>query len=176
MKTKESIKTAFERKRRLLERSASLGKGEVTTSIRVRDGLTCNIQEGSWKLTADLHPKSGGRAEGPTPGTFGRAALGSCLAISYMNWASFLDIPITDLEVTVKVGYDARGMYGFDEVSPGYQSVHYHLRIESPAPKADILRLIDCAERHTSYLNVFLTPQPVSRSLEYVHTTEKSIS
>lgn len=40
MKTKERIRTVFERKRRLLERSASLGKGEVTTSVRVRDGRT----------------------------------------------------------------------------------------------------------------------------------------
>jgi uncharacterized OsmC-like protein len=176
MKTKKSIKTALERKRRLLERRPDVGKGGVTTSIRVRDGLTCDIEEGPWKLTADMHPKSGGRAEGPTPGTFGRAALGSCLAITYMTWASYLDIPITDLEVTVEVTYDARGMYGFEEISPGYESVHYHVRVESPAPREEILRLIDLAERNTSYLDVFARPQPVSRSLEYVPTLEKRVS
>lgn len=172
MKTKEKIKEAFDRKRRLLERRSTLGKGGVTTSIRVRDGLTCDIEEGPWKLTADLHPKSGGKAEGPTSGTFGRAALGSCLAITYMMWASYLDISISDLEVTLEVAYDARGMYGFEDVSPGYESVHYHVRIESPAPEEDIIRLLDRADRHSSYLDVFANPQRMSRSIEHISSVE----
>ena len=109
MKTKQSIKEAFERKEKAMQRMPSVGKGGVTTKINVKDGMTCEIQEGDWKLIADMSEKNGGNNKGPTPGTFGRAAFGSCLAITYIMFASKMEVQIENLEVEVQVDYDARG-------------------------------------------------------------------
>lgn len=160
------IKSILDRKARLLAAKPAVGQNTVTTKIRLQEGLTFGIEEGNWNLTADLSPKSGGKDLGPTPGTYGRAALGSCLAISYMMWAARLEVPIDSLEVEIQVDYDARGMYGVsDEVTPGYLEVRYTVFVESPAPEAEILNLLDTSDRCCSYLDVFARPQSINRTV-----------
>jgi uncharacterized OsmC-like protein len=166
MKTKKSIKEAFEKKENLLNRLPSVGKGGVTTIIHVKDGTTCEIQEGDWRLVADMSEKNGGQNQGPTPGTFGRAAFGSCLAITYMMYASKMEIPIENLEVEVQVDYDARGMYGIEEVRAGYSEVRYCVRVESPSSEAELMAMLDKADKHSSYLDLFANETPVIRTVE----------
>jgi uncharacterized OsmC-like protein len=168
MKTKKSIRQAFESKVKALEQHPNVGKGTAATIIRVRDGLTCDIEEGPWKLTADLSPKSGGAGLGPNPGVLGRAALGSCLAIEYLLWASRLEVPITALEVEVQTGYDSRGMYGFDTVPPGYRDITYIVRVESPASEEEVRQVLDIADRYSPYLDVFARPQLMQRKIEFL--------
>jgi len=165
MKTSETIKEAFERKEKAMRRKPSIGLGGVTTKIRVTDGTTCEITEGDWKLTADMSEKSGGKNKGPTPGTYGRAAFGSCLAISYILYASRMNVPIENLEVEVQVDYDARGMYGFENVRPGYTEVRYLVQVESPASEEQLMEVLDRAEKHSSYLDVFANETPVKRTV-----------
>ena len=84
----EKIKFALERSIKALKLKPSLGLGTGKSTTRIKNGLTCEIQEGSWKFTADMPASIGGNAVGPTPGVYGRAALGSCLAIGYMMVAA----------------------------------------------------------------------------------------
>jgi uncharacterized OsmC-like protein len=114
--------------------------------------------------------KSGGSESAPNPGVLGRAALGSCLAIGYSMWAAALGIPLSSLEVAIEADYDTRGEYGVDDVRPGYREVRYIVTVGSSAPEADILRLLDTADRHSSYLAVFANPQPVRREVRIVAT------
>ena len=50
---------------------------------RVIGGLHCGGREGDWLLLLDLPVDAGGTYAGSTPGVHGRAALASCLALSY---------------------------------------------------------------------------------------------
>jgi uncharacterized OsmC-like protein len=169
MKTKQSIKEAFERNENAMQRMPNIGLGGVTTKIKIKDGTTCEINEGDWTLTADMNPKSGGNNKGPTPGTFGRAAFGSCLAISYILYASKMNVPIENLEVEVQVDYDARGMYGFDEVRAGYSEVRYIVKIESPASEETLMNMLNKADKHSSYLDIFVNETPVKREVEFIN-------
>jgi hypothetical protein len=81
----ERIQAAFERNVQILTRRPAIGQKTDVTKVSVRHGLTCEIEDGPWRLTADLTTMCGGNAAGPTPGTLGRAVLGSCLAISYAD-------------------------------------------------------------------------------------------
>jgi uncharacterized OsmC-like protein len=166
MKTNENIKVAFDRKKEVLTRMPSAGLGSVTTKINVKDGTTCEIREGDWTLVADMSEKNGGNNAGPTPGTFGRAAFGSCLAITYIMYASKMNIPIDDLEVEVQVDYDAKGMYGFENVRPGYTEVRYTVKVKSPAAEEELLKLLDIADKHSSYLDLFANETKVTRTVE----------
>jgi uncharacterized OsmC-like protein len=166
----ERIRAAIERNAKALALKPSIGQGTAVTRVRVREGLTCDIEEGAWMLTADMSEKHGGNGAGPNPGVLGRAALGSCLAIGYSMWAARRGIPLTSLEVEIQADYDSRGEYGVDEVPPGYREVRYVVKVESEAPEADVLRLLEEAEKHIPYLDIFRNPQKVRREVQILRS------
>lgn len=161
----ERIRAAFERTERALRIAREAGRGTAVTKVRVTEGLTCEINDGAWSLVADFKEKAGGAGRGPDPGVLGRSALGSCIAIGYVLWAARLGVPITSVAVEVQADYDARGMYGAGDVSPVYSEVRYIVFIESDAPQADVMRVLDTADRHSSYLNIFRGAVKVKREV-----------
>lgn len=167
----ERIRTAFERSVKALTLRPTLGQGTARTTVRVRDGMTCDVEDGRWKMVSDVSEKSGGNGAGPDPGVFGRAALGSCLAMSYVKFAAARGVPITGLEVEILADYDARGEYGIEGVSPGYLAVRYVVTVESDVPEEQILTLLDEADRSTPWLDVFARPQDVRRDVRVVAPT-----
>ena len=97
----ERTKAALERNMKALQLRPSVGRGTAVTKVRIRDGCTAEIEDGGWKLIADESVKDGGNGEGPDPGVYGRAALGSCLAMGYAQWAAVLGVPIDSIDVEV---------------------------------------------------------------------------
>jgi hypothetical protein len=81
-------------------------------------------------------------------------------------WAARLDVPINSLEVEVQADFDARGELGVGEhISPGYQEVRYLVSIDSPASEDALVELLETAERHSPYLDVFSRAQTMKRVL-----------
>lgn len=165
---RDAIRTALERKRKALSLRPSIGQGTAVTTVRVREDFTCDVEDGAWRLTADLSEKSGGQAAGPDPGVLGRAALGSCLAICYVRWAAWLDVPITRLDVEVQADYDARGEYAVADIPPGYTEVRYRVTVASEASEAEIRHLLETAEARTPWLDVYRRPQRLHRELHLI--------
>lgn len=168
MSETEKIRTAIERGMKALALKPSLGLGTGRSTTRIKNGLTCEIQEGNWKFLADMPESVGGNAGGPTPGVYGRAALGSCLAIGYMMKAAVMNIPITTLEVEVQADYDDGALLGTSNVAPGYLEVRYTVTIESDAAEEDILKMLDDADRHSPYLDVFSNSQSCKREVHII--------
>lgn len=150
----------------------SLGLGTGVSRARIVDGLTCEITEGEWKLKADMPESVGGNAAGATPGVYGRAALGSCLAIGYMLYAARMNVPIEALEVEVQADYDDGALFGTSKQAPGYLHVRYTVSIESEASEAEILHLLDEADRHSPYLDVFSRGQECVRGVRINSTKQ----
>ena len=165
MPTAEQIKTAFERNEKALRLRPALGKKTATTSVRSIDGLKCEIAEGEWKIIVDLGENRGGTGAGPNPGILGRGALGSCLAMGYIMWAAKLGVLIDALEVIVQADMDARGEYGLAEVPAGYLEVRYQVNVSSPASAAEIIRVLDLADKYSSYFDIFGRAQKLVRSV-----------
>ena len=166
------IKKSFERSVKALSLRPSIGQGTAITNVRVRDGLTCDIEDGDWKMTVDMDKGSGGEAAGPDPGVFGRAALGSCLAIGYSLWAAKLDVPISAVEVEVHADYDARGMYGVADLPAGWAGLRYTVRVKSTAPEADVLRVLDEADAHSPLLDDFSRALKIDRQVQVTTAKE----
>jgi len=151
-----TVRRIVERNIELLALKPSRGHLTCTTRARLADGLRCEIEEGPWRLAADLPAKVGGDDTAPTPGVLGRAALAGCLTIGIAHWAARLGVPIGSLEVEVEADFDARGELGVGHgIAPGYSEVRYVVSIDSPAPRHELDRLLDTAERHSPYLDVF---------------------
>ena len=159
----KDLKSIVERNIKALKLRPSLGQGTATTIVRVRSGVTCDIEDGSWKLVSDEMPGDGGAGLGPDAGVLVRAGLGSCLAQGYVIWAALLDVPLDSVEVTVEADYDAVGMYGVDDsVSPGWPAVRYTVAISSPAPEERVRELVETADRHSPILDDLRRAVPVS--------------
>jgi uncharacterized OsmC-like protein len=165
MADSEDLREILERNVKAVSIRPSIGQGTATTRVHLKPGLECEIEEGTWKLTAGVGEKSGGTNAGPNPGILGRGALGSCLAIGYAMWAARLGVPIASLDVEVEADYDRRGELGVsDDVPPGYTQVRYRVTVTSPAPEEDVRRMIDTADKYSPYRDVYARAHDVRRS------------
>jgi uncharacterized OsmC-like protein len=165
----EKIQSAIERVTRTLAQRPAFGLGTGLSKASIKDGLTCQVQEGDWKFVLDMPEQVGGNAAGPTPGVFGRAALGSCLAIGYKMKACQLGVTIAGLEVEIQADYDDGALFGTTEnIPPGYLEVRYTVTVDSDAPEEDILRVLDQADQHSPYLDVFSRAQSCKRKVKIV--------
>ena len=148
----EKIAATLERNVKAVSLRPSVGQGTAVTKVVLRDGLACEVKEGPWTLVAGMTEKYGGTNDGPNPGVYGRAALGSCLAIGYAMWAARLGVPIDALEVEVHADYDVRGELGVsDDVRPGYTEVRYVVTVSSRASAEAINQWLDTADRYSSW-------------------------
>jgi uncharacterized OsmC-like protein len=162
----ERIKSTFERNAKAMTLRPSLGQGTARTKVTLRDGLTCDVEDGNWKLTVDASPKSGGDGRGPDPGVYGRAALGSCLAIGYRLWAAKLGVEIKTVEVEVQADYDSGPHYGVSDDPPGYRRVRYIVTVESDAPEADVLKVLDTADARSPIRDDFARALDLRREVQ----------
>ena len=167
MNETQKIKTAIQRTQKALTLKPALGKGTGISKVRITNGLTCEVQEGDWKMNVDMPAGVGGDGSAPTPGVYGRAALGSCLAIGYMMKAAELEIPVTSVEVEVAADFDDGALLGTADknIPPGYLEIRYTINIESDATKEKIMQLVDDGDAHSPYLDIFTRAQKCIRKV-----------
>jgi uncharacterized OsmC-like protein len=172
MDDQKSLKETIERNVKAVTLRPAIGRHTGRTKVRLKPGLECEVTDGQWTLAVATGPASGGNNAGPSPGTLGRGALGSCLAIGYAMWAARLGVPIEALDVEVEADYDVRGELGIsDEVPPGYTQVRYTVTVVSPASEAEVRRVIDTAEKYSPYKDVFGRANDLQRELRIVEPT-----
>lgn len=168
MDDQDKLREILERNAKAVTLRPSLAQHTGRTRVRLRPGLECEIEDGAWRLTVGMGEKSGGSNAGPGPGTFGRGALGSCLAIGYSMWAARLGVPLNSLEIEVAADYDSRGELGVsDDVRPGYQQVRYTVTVDSPASHEDVLRVLDTADKYSPYRDVFAGANELNRVVQF---------
>jgi len=165
------IATAVEWISEMFRKDPERGKSTATSRIRIDDKFTCRIEEGPWKLVADMSPKAGGGGEGPTPGVLGRAAFGSCIAVGFVLEAARSGVPIDSVEVEVQVDFDDGVLFGTSEGFPGYTGVRYELSVASDASQEELQRVADVARSRSPYIDVFGRAQAIDGSLTVVRSS-----
>jgi uncharacterized OsmC-like protein len=162
-----TIRESLERNARAVELRPSLGQGTAVTMVRLKPGLTCEVTDGPWQFTVGMSEKYGGANAGPNPGVYGRGAVGSCLAVGYAMWAARMGVPIDALEVEVQADYDVRGELGVSQnVRPGYEAMRYIVTVESTAPAEDVMRVLDMADRCSSWRDDIANGVPLKREVK----------
>ncbi len=166
----QRIQKAVERTKKVLTLKPSLGKDSRKSIARMKNGLTCEIEEGNWKMLADMPEAAGGYASAPTPGVYGRAALGSCLVIGYMMKAAEMGIIIHSLEVEVEADFDDGALFGSADKSipPGYLEIRYSVNIETAASHEQVNQMINEGDEHSPYLDVFSRAQKCVRNVNII--------
>jgi uncharacterized OsmC-like protein len=167
----DSIREAVERSVRAVTLRPSVGQGTARTKVRLGTALSCDVEDGPWRFSVGMSEKYGGTNAAPNPGVYGRAALGSCLAIGYALWAARLGVPLEALEVLVEADYDVRGELGVDhDVAPGYLEMRYVVNVSSSAPQAEVMHVLDTADRFSSWRDDIARAVPVQREVHFTST------
>lgn len=166
LKTQEDVREYLNRNRRALEMRPGTGQGTVKTKVELLEGLRCEVMEGPFRMVVDSGQKKGAEPTAVNPGVLGRASLASCLAIAYAMWAAILEVPVEGIAVDLETDYDARGIYGVDDtVSAAYKEARYTVTLRTGAPEEDVARLVEAAEHHCTFLQVWKHPQKTVREL-----------
>jgi uncharacterized OsmC-like protein len=168
----ERIRDAMSRVRKLLQIKPERGRRTFTSRVRLGQGLRCTVQDGTWTLPVDMAANTGGEGSAPDPGVYARAALGACVALAYRMWAATEGITLEEVEVEVQADNDAAGLFGASDTPPGYRAVRLQVRLVAEGDTATLARVLDAAEAHSPYLDVFRRPVPVSVLRQIVTSRE----
>ncbi len=155
----ERMKTALERNTKSVQLRPAIAQGSETM-IAVTDGNgATTATDGDDSLIVDLGKNYGGAGTTPGAGFFLRAALASCLSQGYLTWAAHFGVPIDRITMEIQSEYDVTGALGLDESVPcGYTALRILVEVDSPAPRADIERVLETTERR-SYMHAILTDE-----------------
>jgi len=161
-----SLGAALDRLEDAVTKRQSLGTGTERSISTITDGLRCTTEEGDFRFQTDLPDSMGGDGSGPSPGVLGRAALGSCLAMCYQMRAARLGVEMASVSVEIEADFDVAGMLSMEATArPGYSEVRYHVRVESSAAEADIIRVLDEGDLLSPYRDVFSAETPMTRTV-----------
>ena len=131
-----------------MTRRPAFARSSGEARVHLRDGMACDVDLDDRALRVDLSASEGGTGTGPHPGQLMRASLGACMAIGYRLWGARLEIPIEAVEVDVGCDYDARGQMGVaGDVAIGWERLRFVVTIVSPAPEAEVRRVVETADR-----------------------------
>lgn len=165
-----TLKSALQRAEHVFGKRPEMAKMQKISTATVRGGTRCEFVEDEWHYAADMPEPLGGTATGPTPGTFIRAGLATCLAVGYSMRAAYLGIPVRGIKVELHTAIDNRGIFCGQAEVPIYADIAYVVTVDSDAPDADIERLLDEADERSPYLSLFRTPQKLRREIKIVRT------
>jgi uncharacterized OsmC-like protein len=161
--TAAGLKDLYERKRRAMLKRPSFARATSQARARVRDTLTCDVEEATWRTRVDMSADEGGMGSAPHAGQIMRASLVACLAIGYRMWGARLDVEVEDVEVDVTCEIDVRGQMGIAEVAIGWQRIVVDVCVASRAAEADVRRVVETADRLSPML------ANLSPAIERVH-------
>jgi putative redox protein len=162
----KDLREMYERQVKVLSARPAAARSRGQARARLADGMLCEIGFGEHRLRADAGKLDGGDDRAPTPGQIVRAGLVGCLSIGYRVWAARLGVPLGDVEVDITCELDARGQLGIDGVPVGWQRIAWTVRVTSDADPAEVLRVLDQADRLSPML------ASMDRGIERVRTVE----
>lgn len=162
----DRIAAAVERLDDLVAHRPGFGTGTASATSELTNGLACRTTEAAWVTMTDLPRAFGGGATAPTPSALIRAALGSCMVMSYRLRAARHGVAFDSVRITVETDSELSGLLACDAgPPPGFTGVRYHVEVESPSASEDIERVIDEGDRLSPVLDVFTRATAAERTL-----------
>lgn len=173
MRNMAHYKELFERNKKAIELRPAIGRETLSTTCRVAaDTLAGEISGDGFTFRTDAAEEEGGEGVTPSAGVLVRGGIAACCAIDIVIYAAVRRIPIGAVEVEVQADWDGRGMYGLAEVSPGYTALRTIVTVESSAPDAEIMAMLDEADRYAHLLSVARDAVPVTREVRIIAPVE----
>lgn len=172
----KTIKKAFERTEKAFTEKPSLAQKIGHVKVCCKDGLTCEVEAGSFKFKADMPKAVGGTESAPTPGMYEAAALGSCVTIMAKMWAVKMDVPLNAIQVDVEFDMDKRFLFGIGGVPAHWSAIRYHISVESTAPEEEVMHVLDKAHNHSHVRGDFEHSFEIERKISIIKSNFDRVS
>jgi len=149
----------------------------ATLTLRARGRVLQNdvalkIETGHGKVTAGLHPYTGGSGELACSGDMMLESLAACAGVTLGAVATALGVAIREGYVHVEGELDFRGTLGMDKSVPvGFRAIRLRFDIDSDASPDQLDTLLKLTERYCVIFQTLRQPPAVSVSLERAGVT-----
>ncbi|NIQ39700.1 MAG: OsmC family peroxiredoxin [Proteobacteria bacterium] len=108
-----------------------------------------------------------GEDHGANPVEYALTALAGCLTTSLVYHAAARGIKIDEVESKLEGDLDLRGFLGMSEnVRNGYDNIRVTFNVKADAPKEEIEKLVELAQKRSPVFDIVSNPVPVSVKLE----------
>ena len=137
----------------------------VTGQVDV-GSLTCRLNTAAGPVDSGLHPAAGGTGDEACSGDMLLEALIACAGVTFSAVATTMSIPIESASITAEGVIDFNGTLGVSKDVPiGFESIKLTFDVQSEAPRHQIERLVEMAERYCVILQTLKTPLEIEASL-----------
>lgn len=167
MGSKRSLKEIIESRVKLFKNKPEAALIHPTVVTEWKGGLLNENKIRGHLLLSDYPSPAGGTDKAANPMEMLLAALGSCVAGVYVDFAAVMDMKLDAIKVELEGDIDLRGLFNVDpDVNPGFAGIRYTVTLKTSEPKEKVDELISLAESHC----------PVSDSLKRVVAVEKKVN
>lgn len=138
----------------------------VQVTVEGRSGIR-RIRIRDFQIVADSPPEMLGYDLGPSSPELALAALGGCVAHSWLIHAANAGVPLDAVRIEVTATIDSRAAEpGHEDTPREPQGISFTAHIESEAGDADIARVSEAVERLCPIVNLLRNPQVIRGSFE----------
>lgn len=136
---------------------AAEGSAEGAVATRIRAGRH------EWLI--DEPAGLAGDDAGASPVEAALGALLACQTVVYRLYAQRLGITIDRLELRAEGDLDVRGLFGADDVRPGFSGVRVTVDIDGPHDRERFEELHRVVDAHCPVYDLFANPTPIETRL-----------
>jgi uncharacterized OsmC-like protein len=130
---------------------------------RVGKNVTCKIESGKARVTAGLHPATGGDGSSACSADMLLEALVGCAGVTLGAIATALGIPLRDATIRAEGDLDFRGTLGVSKDVPvGFRQIRLNFDLDTDASEEQIATLIRLTERYCVVYQTLSQPAEIS--------------
>ncbi len=113
------------------------------------DAPTVTLESGHGRVTAGLHPATGGSGQEACSGDMLLEALAACSGVTLKAVATAMGIELRDARVTVEGDLDFRGTLGVSkDVAVGFSAIRLQFTLDTDATDTQLETLLRLSERY----------------------------
>lgn len=123
------------------------------------------VRAGRHEFTVDEPAGLAGDDAGASPVELALGALLGCQTVVYRLYAKRLGIVIDRLELRAEGDLDVRGLFGADDVRPGFAGIRVVVDIDGPESRERYDELRQIVDAHCPVHDLFSNPTPIATRL-----------
>src|SRR5213076_2685292 len=130
---------------------------------RVGENVTCKIETGKARVTAGLHPATGGDGQSACSADMLLEALVGCAGVTLSAVATALGIALRDATIRSEGDLDFRGTLGVSKDVPvGFKQIRLNFDLDTDASEEQVATLLRLTERYCVVYQTLSHPANIS--------------
>jgi uncharacterized OsmC-like protein len=127
--------------------------------------VACKVETGMSKVTAGLHPATGGDGSLACSGDMLLEALAACAGVTLKAVATAIGVTLRSGAVVADGDIDFRGTLGVSKEAPvGFEAIRLRFELDTDASAEQIAQLLKLTERYCVVFQTLAKPPQVSVS------------